>query len=136
MLVAAVGIGTLSAVVAIAVALSSAVVGVIFRGAAVAWREERDAAVDKADRLEETVRDQAKQIVELNAKVKLLEERTNYETYAHRSAAEHKAILDGLERVVGKLEALDGAVRANTAATELVAKGSMVRDALDERSTT
>lgn len=131
-MLAAIGVGTLAAVVAIAVTLSSAVVGVVFRGAAVAWKEERDAAVDKAERLERRVGEQDKQIEELRAKLALLEERTNYETYAHRSAAEHKAILDALERVAAKLEALDGAVRGNTAATELVAKGSLVRDALDD----
>jgi TolA-binding protein len=144
-MVAAIGIPALAAAIGVAITVTGAIVGLLFRGAALAWRDERDAAVDKADRLEAQVTDQQAQIIdqqgqitELTSKVRELEHRTNYEVYAQQSAAEHKAILDGLEKVVGRLEEQERSLRGNTMAVELLSKRRIIDEALsegDERST-
>lgn len=131
-MIAQIGVTTFAVAVSAAVTISAALVGLVFRGAATAWREERDAAVDKSERLEAKVDEQAGQIAQLEAKVVELEHRTNYEVYAERSAREHQAILDGLTAVTAELKGLDSAVKANTAAVELVARGSALRQALED----
>lgn len=106
-------VGPFVAYMSIAATVGAALVGLVFRGAAEAWREERDAAVDKADRLEEKVDEQAKEITMLKTKVGDLEKRTNYDAYADRSGREHQAILD-------ELRALTRNVGANTTAVEFL----------------
>lgn len=100
---------------AAAATIAGCVVGLIFRGAASAWREERDAAVDKAERLEQKVAVQASRIATLEEQMRDLERRTNVEKYAERSAAEHREI-------VAALVDLRSAVAANTTALEFLFK--------------
>lgn len=121
-LIAAVSLGKLVSFCGVAAAIGGAFVGLIFRGAAVAWREERDAAVGKADRLEEKVSDQdatiaaqATQISTLEGKVEVLEKRTDYEVYAERSGREHAQIIDAVA-------ALTRGLHANTTAVEFLIK--------------
>ncbi len=114
-LIAAVSLDRLFAICGVAAVTGGALVGLIFRGAATAWREERDAAVDKADRLDEKVTAQAAQIEKLKDKVDVLEKRTNYEAYAERSAEDHRRILDSLAELTRGLH-------ANTTATEFLIK--------------
>lgn len=98
-----------------AAAIGGSLVGLIFRGAATAWREERDAAVDKAERLEKTVDEQATKILTLEGKVEVLEKRTDYEVYAERSGREHAEI-------VASIVELARNVSANTTAIESLVK--------------
>lgn len=113
--IAAVTIASLVAIASGCAVVGGALVGLIFRGAAVAWREERDAAVEKAERLEDTVHDQQSKIARLEQKVEELEKRTDYEAYAKRSAREHRQILDTLVEQ-GRL------LHANTTALEFLIK--------------
>lgn len=113
--VAALAVGKLVAATSAAAAIGGALVGLTFRGAAAAWREERDAAVDKADRLEQKVTEQAGQIMALEMKVGELEKRTNYDVYAERSGLEHRRILEALD-------ALKRGLDANTVAVEFLIK--------------
>ena len=45
---------------------------------------------------------------------------------------EHRKIAEVLERVTGRLEGLDHAVKANTAAVELLSKQSLISEAIKE----
>lgn len=80
-----------------------------------AWKGERDAAVSKADRLEETVTENKRLIDGLTAQLDQLKLQTNVKVYAEQSAREHKAIVDGLND-------LSNSVRTNTTALEFLAK--------------
>lgn len=114
-LLGVVNVGNIVAICAGVSVLSGGIVGLIFRGAAAAWKTERDAAVDKADRLDKKVAAQATEIATLQSKVSDLEKRTDYERYAERSANDHKQILDSLREVTRGLH-------ANTVATEFLIK--------------
>jgi hypothetical protein len=98
-----------------AAAVGGGLVGLMFRGAAAAWRDERDAALDKAERFEATVRAQADQIATLESKVAVLEQRTDYDAYAERSGREHKQIVDAISELARGLN-------ANTTAVEFLLK--------------
>jgi L-lactate permease len=69
-----------------------------------------------------------KKIAALEAQVAVLEKATNLTAFQE----EQKHIADALERVVAKLDNLDGAVRASTAAIELVASGSAIRQTIED----
>lgn len=114
-LIASTSAAKMAGIVTAAIAATGAVVGLFFRGAAMAWRDERDAAIDKAERLAEKVAEQAGQIKALERKVAVLEKRTDYEGYAQRSADEHRQILDALRE-------LARGVHANTVAVEFLVK--------------
>lgn len=45
---------------------------------------------------------------------------------------EHREITNALERITGTLDRLDRDVKANTAAVEVIARGAVIRDVLDE----
>ena len=114
-MIASLAVPTIAAVTAAAAAVGGACVGLIFRGAAAAWREERDAAVDKADRLEVKVDEQAREIDALKTKVGDLEKRTDYEAYAKQSRRDHEQILKSLSEITRGLQ-------ANTTAVEFLIK--------------
>lgn len=124
---ASVSIGSIVAICAGVSAVSAGLVGLLFRGAAAAWKTERDAAVDKADRLEEKVDDQAGEIDTLKSKVADLEKRTDYERYAERSARDHKQILDTLAE-------LTRGQHANTVAVEFLIKHAFPAETLAFRA--
>lgn len=98
-----------------AATIGGALVGLIFKNAAAAWRQERDAAVDKADRLEKKVDDQAAQIEALKVQVIQLERRTDYEAHAKQNQREHREIIDHLHELTRGLN-------ANTTAVEFLLK--------------
>lgn len=98
-----------------AAAVGGGLVGLMFRGAAAAWRDERDAAIDKAERLEEKVDEQASLIGTLQQRVDELEKRTDYDAYAERSGREHKQIVDAITDLTRGLN-------ANTTAVEFLLK--------------
>jgi TolA-binding protein len=114
-LLATTRLGTLVAFCTAAASVGGALVGLIFRGAAAAWREERDAAVEKAERLDEVIADNAEKISQLEKKVADLEKRTNIEAISERSSLEHRSILDALS-------ALEKGLNANTTAVEFLLK--------------
>lgn len=66
-------------------------------------------------------------IHDLEVKVEDLEKRTDLTSLRE----EHAKVVATLERVVTHLDRLDHAVKANTAATELVVKASAIAEALD-----
>lgn len=114
-LVASVTAAKLISISGVAATIGGALVGLLFKNAATAWREERDAAVDKADRLEEKVSEQASQILTLERKVEVLEKRTDYDAFADRSGREHAQIIAALGEVTRGLN-------ANTTAVEFLLK--------------
>ena len=73
-----------------------------------------------------------KKIAALEAQVLVLQNATDL-TVLQR---EHKQIADTLERVVDTLSSLDGAVKANTAAVELIARGSAIRQTIEDMNPT
>ena len=98
----------------------------ILRNVAWAWREEKDAAVDKAERLAEAaatehalrLEEAAKSTGEreaMRARLDVLEKQTNFADYQQQQSAEHKEI-------VVALQALAMQVQQTTTAIEFVAK--------------
>jgi L-lactate permease len=69
-----------------------------------------------------------KKIVTLEAQVAVLQKATNLSAFQE----EQRHIADTLERVAAKLDSLDGAVKANTAAVELIASGSALRQTIED----
>lgn len=108
--------------IGIGLALGSAVSGLFFRQAATAWRLERDAEKEKAERLEEKVAAQAAQIEaqaaqidKLEHQVKRLDAQTNVEQLAERITQEHREIVEALRSV-------EKGLYANTTALEFMFK--------------
>lgn len=74
--------------------------------AAAAWQEERDAAVAKAQRLEEDIRQLRIRVEELEAAKARLEERTDLTRYFDAQEANHRETVDELHTVAGGFKAL------------------------------
>lgn len=119
----AVTLGSIAAIVAVSATVTGGIVGMFFRAAAAAWKTERDAAVDKALRLDDKVADQAKEIDTLKSKVAELEKRTDFDVYAERSARDHKLIMEAIR------ESTKG-LHANTTALEFLIKQAFPQAAL------
>lgn len=98
----------------------------VLRSVAWAWREEKEAAVEKAERLAEDaaaekearIQEAAAAAIEreaLRARLDVLEKQTNFADYQARQSVEHKEI-------VTALQALQKEVMKSTTAVEFVAK--------------
>lgn len=113
------------------------VVGVIFAAIAYArdWRPIRSLRSENRE-LREDIQHRDARIADLEVKVTALEGEV-----AHWKAAtdltvlqrEHRAFMECMQQLVAEVKALDGAVRANTAVVELIAKKDAINDALNER---
>lgn len=91
------------------------------------WRPVRTLRAENRD-LRQMLEVAEKKISALEAQVKSLEKATDLSAVV----AEHAKIAAVLERVVKRLDSLDGAVHANTAVIEAVARGSALRETLDD----
>ncbi len=92
--------------------------------AAVAWKEERDAAVVKANRLEEQVNELDARVLELETAKARLEQETNLTRYFDQQAENHKEVVaelhtvsDGFKTLATSIEVLAVMLRPLTAAT-------------------
>lgn len=125
------------------VATGAVVLGGLFtlgmmKSVAWAWREEKIAAVEKAERLaEEAASEKTARLTEaasaagereaLRARVEILEKQTNFSEYAQQSSAEHREI-------VVTLQSVQQAVMQMTAAVEFIAKQTFPTN-IDEGAT-
>lgn len=116
-----------ASIAAACTAVGGALAGLFFRGAAAGWKDERDAAVAKADRLEQRVNEQDAQITSLKAKVADLEKHN-----VEQIAAQVGRLVDQIAKLASVVDRLDVSMHANTAAVEVVARGSVIKDALTE----
>lgn len=89
-------------------AIAGAIVGIIFRSAALAWRDEAEAATKKADRLE-------KRVEELEGKLHHLERLTDVSALADQQARANREIVHELKELVKT-------THANTVVLELICK--------------
>lgn len=87
----------------------------VLRSVAWAWKEEKDAAVEKAERLAKTIEKAAGEREAMRARLDLLETQTNFDEYKQQTSKEHREI-------VAALTALTRQVMQSTTAIEFVAK--------------
>jgi hypothetical protein len=95
------------------------------------WRPIRNLRVENQD-LRQMLVNAEKKIESLESQVAVLQKATDLTGLLD----EHKKIASILDRVVKTLDSLDGAVKGNTAAIEAVARGSVIRQTLEEMGDT
>ena len=113
------------------------VAGVIVTVAAYArdWRPIRSLRNENRE-LREVVSNRDEKIKELEQKVQTLEgEVAELKKATDLSVLqrEHAAFMELIQGLIAEVKGLDGAVRSNTAAVELIAKKDAIDDALSER---
>lgn len=97
---------TVITLLAVAATIGAALTGLLFRAAAAAWKEERDAERERGNRLEGDIAEHKAEIERLRERVAELERRTNVEELARQISEEHREVVSVLKDMQRELAAL------------------------------